>query len=352
MLNSNYGMESGLQKGRQASGQAEMQNAQQRLQDLQESGGNRQELKQASKDFEALFIQKLWQQMRKTLPEDGMLRSGEQEKYMSMFDQEFSKKMAEAGGIGLSRMIMNSLDQGLDKGAQSAALSSSAPSWPEQKAPLLPEDLQSGQQGQEQQEQQEQAAWKDAGQEPMQRVEALAQEIVRRKTAVYKQEEEKSLEELQPAEGSGPANAAGTASMPELVSPVQGEISSEFGWRQDPFSGKKAWHSGVDYAAPEGSPVKACWGGEVVFSGENKGYGKQVVIKHDQGWQSVYAHNSENLVSPGDQVQAGQEIAKVGDSGRSTGPHLHFELKQGDMAWDPQQIEHRILAGLQVGRKA
>ncbi|MFP4392036.1 MAG: peptidoglycan DD-metalloendopeptidase family protein [Desulfohalobiaceae bacterium] len=346
MFHTDYGQEAGLQEGRQSSGQAELQNAQQRLKSLQESGGNRQELKQASQDFEALFIQKLWQQMRKTLPEDGMLRSGQQEKYLSMFDQEFSRKMAQAGGIGLSRMIMQNLDQGLDKGAQSAALSSAPSPWPEQKAPLLPKEAKA------EQDSQGESGWKDAGQDPLQRADALAQEIVRRNAPVYKLDDKSSPEKTQPAERADVAYQAEASRMPELVPPVQGEISSEFGWRDDPFTQEKAWHSGVDYAAPTGSPVKSCWPGEVVFAGENQGYGKQVVIKHEQGWQSVYAHNSENLVQAGERVQAGQEIAKVGDSGRSTGPHLHFELRQGDIAWDPQQIRHRILAGLQVGRKA
>jgi murein DD-endopeptidase MepM/ murein hydrolase activator NlpD len=348
MINTANGFEAGIQGGRQASAQAELQSAQQRLQNLQEAGGNREELKQASQNFEALFIKKLWQQMRKTLPEDGMLRSGMQEKYLSMFDQEFSRKMAEAGGIGLSRMIMNSLEQGLDKGAESAALNSGNVSWPEQDLPLLP---QQEQQGEQSQGNEEQLGWRDPERDPLQRVEALAQEIVRRNSAVNSAEDPAAPGTIQP-DRTDTEHRAAPARMPELVSPVQGEISSEFGWRQDPFTGDRAWHSGVDYAAAEGSSVKACWSGEVVFAGENKGYGKQVVIKHDQGWQSVYAHNSENLVSPGDQVQAGQEIAKVGDTGRSTGPHLHFELKQGDMAWDPKQIEHRILAGLQVGKRA
>ncbi|MFP4213105.1 MAG: peptidoglycan DD-metalloendopeptidase family protein [Desulfohalobiaceae bacterium] len=347
MLNSSYGLDSELQKGRQASGQAELQNAQQKLQNLQGQDSSKAELEQASKDFEALFIQKLWQQMRKTLPEDGMMRSGMQEKYLSMFDQEFSKKMTEAGGIGLSQMIMQNLDQGLDKGAQGTALDSGQISWPEQQGPLLPED-----QEEEASEQAQKQDWRSAGEDPLQQVEALAREIVGRNSALYKAADEKELENVQQSQQAGAENAAGPARMPEPVDPVQGEVSSGFGWRQDPFSGEKAWHSGVDYAAPEGSPVKACWPGEVVFAGENQGYGKQVVVRHEQGWQSVYAHNSENLVSPGDKVQAGEEIARVGDSGRSTGPHLHFELRQGDIAWDPQQIKGRILAGLQVGRKA
>jgi murein DD-endopeptidase MepM/ murein hydrolase activator NlpD len=96
--------------------------------------------------------------------------------------------------------------------------------------------------------------------------------------------------------------------------------------------------------------VRACWDGTVVEAGPHAGYGNLVVLEHANGWKSYYGHNSELDVQVGDTVRAGRKIAEVGSSGRSTGAHLHFELRQGDQAWDPEMIQQRLLAGLPIGR--
>jgi murein DD-endopeptidase MepM/ murein hydrolase activator NlpD len=75
-------------------------------------------------------------------------------------------------------------------------------------------------------------------------------------------------------------------------------------------------------------------------------------MDHGRGWKSFYGHNSQNLVREGEEVRAGEQIAEVGDTGRSTGPHLHFEIRQQDKAWDPLQIRRRLLAGLHIGKRA
>lgn len=107
---------------------------------------------------------------------------------------------------------------------------------------------------------------------------------------------------------------------------TQGYLSSPFGRRSDPFTGQQRMHKGVDFAAREGADVVAVAAGVVTWSGRKSGYGTMVEINHGDGYVTLYAHNKENLVRVGELVQRGQVIAKVGSSGRSTGPHVHFEV--------------------------
>jgi murein DD-endopeptidase MepM/ murein hydrolase activator NlpD len=118
--------------------------------------------------------------------------------------------------------------------------------------------------------------------------------------------------------------------------PVQGRITSGFGVRADPLTGASMPHPGLDVGAVEGTPIRASAGGVVKFAGPKGGYGNAVEIDHGHGLVTVYAHASELLVSTGDSVEAGQSIARVGSTGRSTGPHLHFEVRVGGTAVDPR----------------
>ena len=121
----------------------------------------------------------------------------------------------------------------------------------------------------------------------------------------------------------------------EPAQPTQGVISSSFGLRQDPIIGTAKFHDGVDIAAPTGTPVKAAGPGKVTFSGHMTGYGNMVEVDHGGGIVTRYGHNSLNLVAAGNEVQAGQSIALVGSTGRSTGSHLHFEVRKGGKSVDP-----------------
>jgi murein DD-endopeptidase MepM/ murein hydrolase activator NlpD len=115
-----------------------------------------------------------------------------------------------------------------------------------------------------------------------------------------------------------------------------GWMSSGFGLRTDPFSGHKAYHEGVDIASRLGSSIKAMGGGVVSYAGPKDGYGLLVEINHGNGVATRYGHASAVLVKVGDRIQKGQDVALVGSSGRSTGPHLHFEVLQGGRAVNPQ----------------
>ena len=116
---------------------------------------------------------------------------------------------------------------------------------------------------------------------------------------------------------------------PRLLWPVRGVIFSTFGHRGGEH------HDGVDLAAPEGTPIVAAADGNVLFVGEQRGYGQIVIVGHEGDLVTVYAHNSENLVARGDHVQRGQPIAKVGATGNATGPHVHFEVRVAAHPQDP-----------------
>ena len=129
---------------------------------------------------------------------------------------------------------------------------------------------------------------------------------------------------------------------PMLLPVHAAQITSGFGLRVDPFRHHSAFHSGIDFAAPRGTAVQAAGDGIVVLATFRKDYGNVVVIDHGDGCSTLYAHNDKLLVRNGDPVLAGEQIAVLGSTGRSTGPHLHFEVRQDGARVDPRQY----LAGL------
>jgi murein DD-endopeptidase MepM/ murein hydrolase activator NlpD len=122
---------------------------------------------------------------------------------------------------------------------------------------------------------------------------------------------------------------------------MQGWISSYFGHRADPFTGRKAFHRGVDFAGPAGAQVVAVASGVVTYTKERFGYGRTVEINHGNGYVTRYAHNQKVLVGVGETVKKGQPIALIGSTGRSTGPHLHFEVLKQGRAVDPMSFVKR-----------
>jgi murein DD-endopeptidase MepM/ murein hydrolase activator NlpD len=122
---------------------------------------------------------------------------------------------------------------------------------------------------------------------------------------------------------------------------LSGWLSSRYGTRIDPFSGEKAWHEGVDFAGKAGSNIVAVASGVVSWSGERYGYGKMVEVAHGDGVITRYAHNQENLVKVGDMVRRGDVVALMGNSGRSTGPHVHFEVHKNGRPVDPASYLRR-----------
>ncbi len=133
-----------------------------------------------------------------------------------------------------------------------------------------------------------------------------------------------------------------SALLPTGMPVAQGYVSSGFGGRSDPFDGHQASHLGVDFSAPAGSPVMAVADGVVTFAGERSGYGNVVEIDHGNGYMTRYAHASKIDVAPGARVHAGQVIANVGSTGRSTGPHCHFEVWRDGRAVNPMRYVQNV----------
>ena len=116
----------------------------------------------------------------------------------------------------------------------------------------------------------------------------------------------------------------------KLLWPVKGKVTSRFGRRGSRM------HDGIDIAGKSGTPVRAAASGEVVYSDSRlSGYGKLVIVRHGRNLFTAYAHNKRNLVKKGARVKAGETIAMVGSTGRASGPHLHFEVRQGSTPVDP-----------------
>jgi murein DD-endopeptidase MepM/ murein hydrolase activator NlpD len=307
--------------------------------------------------------------MRATVPKNDLLHSKAEEFWQSHFDMEMATVMARGGGIGLGDMIFEQLRQ-----SQVQATKNSDPvgkpmgmtilppvqadpspmqemeSTADRHAPLAATHTQvASVQGHYVPLGRPEIPLPDSVQLPgttstMSMVRSLAQSIEERGGVVP--EHPGFVDGLKPVRNS----AAPGPQLPPMQWPLEGRVSSGFGWRRDPFTGEQAWHSGVDLVATKGTSIGAAWDGRVVFVGQRGGYGNMVVLEHAGGWRSYYAHNDQNMVKVGDKVQAGQRIATVGSSGRSTGPHLHFEIRQGSMAWNPKQIRDRLEAGLSIGK--
>nr|WP_127061423.1 M23 family metallopeptidase [Veillonella sp. 3627] len=135
--------------------------------------------------------------------------------------------------------------------------------------------------------------------------------------------------------GGGGATTTWVQGTGQLAAPVNAPITSDFGWRIHPIYGTSRLHAGTDFGVDEGTPVHAADGGVVVEAGWISGYGYTVIIDHGNGMSTLYAHNSDVAVSPGQTVSKGQVVSYSGNTGGSTGPHLHFEVRINGEPTDP-----------------
>ena len=166
----------------------------------------------------------------------------------------------------------------------------------------------------------------------------IARAMAQRDSTGFTQQVEKSLEKT----------AAQPPRPKEMRESANGIVSSTFGARTDPFDHHVKFHQGVDIAAPAGTPVKAAADGKVIFSGQAAGYGNLVEVDHGNGWVTRYGHNAANLVAVGDEIKAGQAIARVGSTGRSTGPHVHFEVRKAGKPVNPDNLWGDMSKGSRV----
>jgi murein DD-endopeptidase MepM/ murein hydrolase activator NlpD len=240
------------------------------------SDAERQQIKQLAQEFEALLMTQMLREMRRSMLSDEPPEGGLGSDVMTdTIDVELGRALSRVGGFGLSGVMLSALERRVGAGTLPTEGRTQAPvERPVVTAPPIP------------------AA-------------APAQ------TPVI------------------PASREGEFKVPD------GPVSSGFGWRRDPFTGETRFHRGIDVAQPYGRDVSVAASGTVVFAGERGTYGTMVVVEHASGQQTRYAHLSESAVRVGEAVETGQVIGKAGNSGRSTGSHLHFEVVAFGQAVDP-----------------
>ncbi len=240
-------------------------------------GQNKEELAKVAHEFESLFVSYLLKVMRETIEESDPESSGFGKGiYTELFDEEMSRTIGKQGSFGIADMLIQRLSR---------------------EAPVT------GKTG-----------------------------------------EDSKI-------GGAPANpqvpAASTTEAPETESendseisdihlPVRAPISSNYGMRRDPFTRQLRFHKGMDLAAPEGTEVRAALEGDVVFAGYKSGYGNTITIQHPGGLETTYAHLGTVSVKKGDTIASEQVLGSVGNTGHSTGPHLHFEVSRWGEPMDPR----------------
>jgi murein DD-endopeptidase MepM/ murein hydrolase activator NlpD len=234
------------------------------------------ELEAAAREFESLFVAYILKTMRETLDEAGDGESGFGKGiYTELFDQEVSRVIARHGAMGIAELLIKGIE------SSRPADSSGDKVEPSDSAPAP---------------------------------HSTSRDI--------------------PGAGPGPG---GTIENFQL--PLQAPISSEFGLRTHPISGRREFHKGIDIAAPAGADVPAVLAGEVVTAGYVGGYGNTVVVRHQHGLETRYAHLASVKVKPGDAVSAQQVLGCVGSTGNSTAPHLHFEVTRRGERLNPRELQ-------------
>jgi len=303
-------------------------------------------IKAVAREMESLFAYEMIKAMRSASDTSAAGVKGlGGEMYGSLFDMELARLMSSRG-LGLQEMIMKGMGQASHPGQNNEKASSTedvagqssevlplgAPKWH-----ALPPPAGAG----------NASVSKDSANG----VSATVPPVV---SAVAKAESAASVENSRlspPGFATRIPDASektGSINYEEWLSPIRkgGYISSSFGYRKDPFDGTRKFHYGVDVAAEAGTEIFPVKSGEVTFSGYRKGSGNIIEIDHGEGFVTRYAHNRANRVAVGDRVSPDTIIAEVGSTGRSTGPHLHFEVQQNGRKIPPRMI----FAGISKGR--
>jgi hypothetical protein len=157
---------------------------------------------------------------------------------------------------------------------------------------------------------------------------------------------------LEPTFGFGDSADWGSAADLPNLWPIEGPITSSFGERQDPFNGEGAFHKGIDISGTMGEPVRAPADGTVLMAGPASGYGEEVMLDHGHGIHTLYGHLSRFAVTAGEDVHRGEIIGYVGTEGRSTGPHLHYEVRIHDTPVNPHKYMRETMQEFASGKPA
>jgi len=267
----------------------------------------------AAMEFESMLLSQLTAALNPATSDDeeeSLFGGNTSNYYKQMFSEQMARQLAEKGGVGLADAIMQKLGVGthqpvslrtLNASHAARAIRAASPAA-EAATEILP----------------------SATVAPATRPRIARTSAISTPTAALTPDASASSPLATPA----PMSAAEIREASRLRIPVRGRVSSQFGARRDPLHGKVRRHQGVDIAAQRGTPIAAAAGGTVVFAGKRGGYGNLVEIEHADGRRTRYAHAEKILVKVGDQVERGETVATVGSTGRSTGPHLHFEVKE------------------------
>jgi murein DD-endopeptidase MepM/ murein hydrolase activator NlpD len=250
------------------------------LQQVARDSQNLESLKAAdlAKEFESMLMLQMLRQMRQSLLDEADEQTGLSSATMTdVVDGELARQLSKTGGLGIADAMMKALKRQLD--------------LPESPSPAV-----SG---------------------------------VPSETAYYQVDTKTRAAVITPMATSSPALDAGIDAS---------RLSSNYGWRSDPFTGAAKYHRGIDLRAAYGQGVPSAADGTVVEAGENGAYGLTLVVEHGDGLRTRYAHLSAADVAVGDRVLQGQEIGRVGQSGRATGPHLHFEVIRDGQRIDPTTV--------------
>lgn len=261
-----------------------------------DAASDRAKAAQLAEEFESMLMLQMLRQMRSSMLDD---QEGDDnglglDTYTDTFDGELARTLSKAGGLGLKDFVM--------QGFERAGLAPEAPA-PGAATPGVPAATGVG--------------------SPIPTVTGVPGNVG-----------------VSVGTGSGTPRALEDGN----TQLVESRVTSAFGLRRDPFHGQTKFHTGVDLRAAYGQQVPAVSGGHVAFAGEQGGYGLTVVVDHGGGLQTRYAHLSAIDVTAGEDLAAGQVLGRVGQSGRATAPHLHFEVSQGGHPIDPEQAAERFAA--------
>jgi len=238
------------------------------------------QLRGATQDFEALFLSYMLKVMRSTVEsEKDESSSLGKDVYMEMFDNEIALNIARVRSLGIGEMMYRQLTA--ESGKNQASESNSPLKRLEVDSPPTPA------------------------------------------TSSSRDKSESSLD-LVSENPDAP-----------FVVPIEGELTSAYGFRRHPLTQETRFHRGLDIAASAGTSFRAAQSGTVIFSGFLGGYGNTIILEHADGYRTLYAHAAKLLVNEGEKVRAEQDIGIVGNTGKSTGTHLHFELQKGGERADP-----------------
>lgn len=246
--------------------------------------------KEAAKQLEAFFLRRMLAEMRSSQT-DGLFSGGYAGKmFQDMLDEAIADQMSESGDIGVAKLMERDFGGALSKGQGDA--------------------------------------------QPVSLTRPPSEQVasVRRATQAYR------VSRAQPIEDADVEDARWNRAASSLRTlPVDAPQSSDFGRRIHPVTGERSFHEGVDLAAPLGSAVKASAPGVVVRAERAGSYGNLVVVDHGGGLETRYAHLQDISVDVGTQLATGEVLGSVGATGRATGPHLHFEVRRGGKAVDPER---------------